>query len=167
VNRLMRESMATRFFDNRLSEEWIGFTILRWVTIALLVVHVSTATAGGYRAIVQVYDVDIELQSAVIGPGSPIAVRLVTSGRNFVDARLELVQAGRVDTLGTLQVRSNGVASMDPRPQRAVLETTIPADIFARFIPGNASIRAVAEGRSQWLRVPPPEVRERNVHLTR
>jgi hypothetical protein len=159
--------MATRFFDNRLAEEWIGFTILKWLTIALLVVHVSTATAGGYRAIVQVYDVDIELESSAIRPGSPVAVRLVTSGRNFVDARLELVQAGRVDTLETLQVRSNGVASMDPRPRRAVLETSIPADIFARSTPGPALLRAVAEGRSQWLRVPPPEVRERAINLTR
>ena len=157
--------MPAKFFDNRLSQEWIGFTILRRVTIAFLVVHFSLSTVSGYRAIVQVYDVDIELTSPVLRPGSQVAVRVVTSGRNPVDARLELVQAGRADTIATLRVRANSGAFQDPRPQRAVLRAMIPADVFQHFTPGEASLRAVAEGRSQWLRIPPPEVRQRPIAL--
>lgn len=151
--------MRRKLFDNRLSQEWFGFTILRRVTIAFLVVHFSLSAVSGYRAIVQVYDVDIELASGTVHPGSPVAVRVVTSGRNPVDARLELVQAGRADTIATLRVRANSGAFQDPRPQRAVLNVMIPSDVFEHFTPGKASLRAVAEGRSQWLRIPPPEVR--------
>ena len=157
--------MPRKFFDDRLSQEWIGFAILRRVTIAFLVVHFSLSTVSGYRAIVQVYDVDIELPSRVLRPGSPIAVRVVTSGRNPVDARLELVQAGHADTIATLRVRANSGAFQDPRPQRAVLKTTIPFDVFQHFNQGKASLRAVAEGRSQWLRIPPPEVRQAAIDL--
>ena len=157
--------MPTKFFDDRLSQEWIGFTILRRVTIAFLVVHFSLSTVSGYRAIVQVYDVDIELPAPALRPGSPVAVRVVTSGRNPVDARLELVQAGRADTIATLRVRANSGAFQDPRPQRAVLRAMIPPDVFQHFTPGEASLRAVAEGRSQWLRIPPPEVRQRPIAL--
>ena len=151
--------MPRKFFDDRLSREWIGFTILRRVTIAFLVVHFSLSAVSGYRAIVQVYDVDIQLSSGALRPGSPVAVRVVTSGRNPVDARLELVQAGRADTIAMLRVRANSGAFQDPRPQRAVLKAMIPSDVFQHFAPGRASLRAVAEGRSQWLRIPPPEVR--------
>ena len=157
--------MPAKFFDDRLSREWLGFTILRRVTIAFLVVHFSLSAVSGYRAIVQVYDVDIELASAALRPGSPVAVRVVTSGRNPVDARLELVQAGRADTIGTLRVRANSGAFQDPRPQRAVLKAMIPPDVFQHFTPGKASLRAVAEGRSQWLRIPPPEVRQAAIDL--
>ena len=81
--------MPAKFFDDRLSQEWIGFTILRRVTIAFLVVHFSLSTVSGYRAIVQVYDVDIELASPVLRPGSQVAVRVVTSGRKDISWEID------------------------------------------------------------------------------
>ena len=157
-------SLATRFFDNRLSHEWMGFTILRRVTIAFLIVHFSLAAVSGYRAIVQVYDVSLELAS-VLQPGSPVTARVATSGRTFVDARLELVQAAHSETLGKIRIQSNDEAFYDPRPKRAVLNTAIPSSVLSRFHRGRATIRAVAEGHSQFLRVPPPEVREATIVL--
>jgi hypothetical protein len=35
--------------------------------------------------------------------------------------------------------------------------------MLARFEPGTATLRATAVGRPQWLRVPPPTVREQPV----
>ena len=49
----MSEPMTARLFDNRLSEEWIGFTNLRRVIIASAIVHFSLAAVSGYRAIVR------------------------------------------------------------------------------------------------------------------
>ena len=39
------------------------------------------------------------------------------------------------------------------------------AALLERFRPGPATLRATGLGSSQWLRVPPPEVRERYVEI--
>jgi hypothetical protein len=152
--------MKAAIFDTRLSQEWIGFTILRRITIAAVAFQLSIGAVSGYRAIVQVYDVEIQTDSPLIRPGSQILARVSTSGRTYVDARVELVQSGRSDTLGTMRIQSNKASFYDPRPQRVAFTVTIPRDALSRFSPGRAVIRAVAEGHSQFLRVPPPKVRE-------
>jgi hypothetical protein len=157
--------MKAAIFDTRLSQEWIGFTILRRVTIAVVAMQLSIGVVSGYRAIVQVYDVAIHVASPEVRPGSPITARVVTSGRTYVDARVELLQAGRADTLGTLRISANKASFYDPRPQHAALTVTIPPDVFSRFRRGKASIRAVAEGHSQFLRVPPPKISETAIFL--
>ena len=157
--------MKAAIFDTRLSQEWIGFTILRRVTIAVVAMQLAVSSVGGYRAIVQVYDVSVHVASANVGPGSRIKSRVVTSGRTYVDARVELRQAGRADTLGTLRIWANNASFYDLRPHPAALTVTIPADVFSRFSPGKASIRAVAEGHSQFLRVPPPKMSEAAIVL--
>lgn len=157
--------MKAAIFDTRLSQEWIGFKILRRITIAVIAFQLSIGAVSGYRAIVQVYDVEIQTNSPVIRPGSQIVGRVVSSGRTYVDARVELLQAGRADTLGTMRIAANKASFYDPRPQRAALTVTIPSDALSRFSRGKAVIRAVAEGHSQFLRVPPPTVREAAIFL--
>jgi hypothetical protein len=152
--------MKAAIFDTRLSQEWIGFTILRRTTIAVVVFQLSIGAVSGYRAIVQVYDVQIQTQSPLLQPGSQIVARFSTSGRTYVDARVELLQSGRAETLGTMRIPFNKASFYDPRPQRAAMTVTVPPDALSRFSPGKAVIRAVAEGHSQFLRVPPPKVRE-------
>jgi hypothetical protein len=149
--------VAVRIFDNRLSQEWKGFVLLRRVTIAVAVVHFSLAAASGYRAIVQVYDVTIE-SPAVIHPGSPLIVHASTSGRTRVEVRVDLVQGGRAETLSTTTVLSNDAFFYDPRAKGVAIDVAVPADILSRFYAGKATIRAVATGRSQFLRTPPPTV---------
>lgn len=158
--------MPARFFDNRLSQEWKGFTILRRIIIAIAIVHFSLAAVSGYRAIVQVYDVSIQRPSAVLRPGSPIAVHVSTSGRIHVDVRIELVQGSQVESLKVVVVPSNEAFFYDPRPKHVVIGANIPADVLSRFSPGAAAIRAVAEGHAQILRTPPPTMSSSEVVLT-
>ena len=96
---LARTATATR--PNRLGafhESARSLRVLKWIVLPLVIAHVLLATISGYRAIVQVYRVEIA-----------------------VDA-------------GTFQ-------------------------------PGNALLRATANGRSQWLRVPPPVIEKRAVDI--
>ena len=149
--------MAVRIFDKRLSQEWKGFVILRRAIITVAIVHFSLAAASGYRAIVQVYDVTIE-SPAVIQPGSPMIVHVSTSGRTHVDVRVDLVQGGRTETIANTVVPSNDAFFYDPRAKGVAINAAVPADILSRFAAGKAAIRAVATGRSQFLRTPPPTV---------
>ncbi len=149
--------MTARIFDNRLEQEWIGFTILRRVIIAALIVHFSLAAISGYRAVVQVYSVGID-SPAIITAGTPVRARVTTSGRIMIDARIELVQGQRTENLAAALIRSNDSFFYDPRPKRAVLEAVVPADVLSRFQPGRAAVRIIAEGRMQWLYIPPPKI---------
>jgi len=151
--------MAVRIFDNRLEREWRGFVILRRIIIAVAVVHFSLAAASGYRAIVQVYDVTIG-SAPVIRPGSPLTVHVSTSGRTRVEVRVDLVQGSRAETLSTTTVLSNDAFFYDPRAKGVAIDVIVPADSLSRFAAGKATIRAVATGRSQFLRTPPPTVDE-------
>ena len=40
------------------------------------------------------------------------------------------------------------------------MAVVVTPELLGRFEPGAALVRATAHGRSQWLRTPPPEVRE-------
>jgi hypothetical protein len=79
--------------------------------------------------------------------------------------RLELVQGARAETLGTLTTRGNRDGALDPRPRHATLTVTLTPATVRRFAAGPAVLRAVATGASQWLRTPPPTVREARVTL--
>jgi len=157
--------MTARLFDNRLSQEWIGFTILRRVIIAAAILHFSLAAVSGYRAIVQVYRVSIETGSQNLTAGSPVTARIVTSGRTFVNTKLELLQGGQAATIASVAVGENDSFFYDPRPHRESFVAFVPRDVFARFSPGSAVLRLTATGRSQLLRVPPPKVQELQIHL--
>ena len=157
--------MTARVFDNRLSQQWIGFTILHRLIIGAIIVHFSLAAMSGYRAIVQVYGVEIETNGPVLSAGSRITARVSASGRNPVTARLELVQGLNVVTIGTGTVPANGIPFYDPRPQRAAFHTTLQPELADAFKPGSATLRLTALGRSQWLRVPPPKVQELAIQL--
>ena len=155
--------MAVRLFDNRLAKEWTGFTILRRVIIAAAIIHFSLAAASGYRAIVQVYDVTIETPSPTIRAGQPLTVHVSTSGRTYVDVRVDLVQGNHTETIGSTTVDSNDSFFYDPRPKGIAMNVVVPNDILSRFAPGNATVRATAVGRPQWLRTPPPTADEARV----
>ena len=156
--------MAVRIFDNRLAQEWKGFTILRRIIIAAAIVHFSLAAASGYRAIVQVYDVTIETPRA-IRSAQPFTVHVSTSGRTYVDVRVDLIQGSHTETIGSTTVDSNDSFFYDPRPKGMAMNVVVPVDLLSRFTPGHATIRATAVGRPQWLRTPPPTVDEARVTL--
>jgi hypothetical protein len=69
--------------------------------------------------------------------------------------------------LAVQQVRGNDWASFDPRPRRASQRVLLTPEQLARFPDGPATVRATATGRPQWLRLPPPTVREAAVEIRR
>ena len=93
--------------------------MLRRIVVPLLVVHFTLAAISGYRAIVQVYRVDIDAQSLELQAESPTTVRATTSGRTTVDVGLELVQGNRARTLTVLHIPGHRDGAMDFRPIRA------------------------------------------------
>ena len=146
-----------RLFDNRLSREWIGFTILRRVIIAIAIVHFSLAAISGYRAIVQVYRASITTDGHTLREGSLISADVVTAGRTYVAVTVTLEQKGKSAVLEQATVPGNESFFYDFRSKRAHFDIAVTRELLKRFEPGPATIRVAAEGRAQWLRVPPPK----------
>ena len=137
------------------------------VLIALVVVHVPLALWSGYRAVVQVQKLELNATSSVLGDGSTIHVGVVSSGRATVDVLLEMIQGVRAETLGVQRVPAGSSPAYDPRFRRGEMSVVVTPDLLARFTPGSARVRATAHGRPQWMRTPPPEVREVTVQISR
>jgi hypothetical protein len=142
-------------------------TVLTRLTAAFVGLWAASALWSGYRAVVQVFRLELAPPGGVVRVGSALRADVVTSGRARATVRLELVQGTRAETLGTLVVRGNRDGALDPRPRRATLAVTLDPATAGRLAAGPAVLRAVATGTSQWLRTPPPTVREVPVILER
>lgn len=141
--------------------------ILRRIFVPLIVIHVSFALWSGYRAIVQVFRLDLDVASSVLHDGSTIAFAVVSSGRVPVTVRLEMIQGSTAETLAVERVRTSRNPAYDPRTKRASRTVVLSPDLLARFSGGQAFVRVTALGGSQWLRTPPPTVREAVVTIQR
>jgi hypothetical protein len=139
--------------------------VLRWVIVPLVTVHVILASISGYRAIVQIYRLDVRMSDTLVRAGTTMGFDLVTSGRTEADAQMDLVQGAIAETLAVKFLPRNANASYDPRPQRGGASVTLSPQQLARFKPGTALVRTTAYGRMQWLHTPPPTVRERRVEI--
>ena len=155
---------APRFAFARPAEDPVVRVVRRGL-LALLVPIVVLAALSGWRAWVQVRSLDVQLDSAALRPGSTIRAALVSTGRTTVDVRVELVQGARVQPLAELRVPGNRDGALDPRFRSRALRVVLTLELLARFDAGPAVVRATAVGRSQWLRVPTPTVRERRVRV--
>jgi hypothetical protein len=124
---------------------------------------------AGYRAIVQIYRVELRSPDT-LRAGSRVDVGITTSGRVTSSATLVLVQGKRIDTLRRRVISDNHIGwllsqSINPFPVRDSMTVLISPEVLARFDTGPATLRAIGLGGSQWMRVPPPTVRERAVVL--
>jgi hypothetical protein len=158
----------TRARISRLStfhESAPSLRVLRWIVLPALVVHVVLASISGYRAIVQVYHVDIAIGGPMLRPGTNLAMSVASSGRTTIDAQLVLIQQTHAETLAVLRIPGHENASYDPRTIHAAKRLTLTSEQLGGFQPGPAVLRAIGNGRSQWLRVPPPVITERQVPI--
>jgi hypothetical protein len=154
-------------FDSLSFQDPRPIVLMKRAIMVLLAICLVTAVDSGYRAYVQVRSLEIHLKDSVLRSDSVIQTTVVCSGRTFVDVRLELVQGTHAETLAVQRVPGNDWASIDPRPQRASQNVVITPEVLARFRAGEARVRAIAIGRPQWLRLPPPTVRETTVTIER
>jgi len=140
--------------------------VLRWIILPLVVVHVILATFSGYRAIWQIRRLDLRTDGATLRPGSTVGFELVSWGRAEADGQLELIQGAAAETLATTFLPRNHLAVYDSRPQRGAASVVLTPALLARFTPGPAILRATGYGSMQWLRTPPPTIREQRVELS-
>ena len=90
--------------------------VLKWIVLPFIIAHVVLATISGYRAIVQVYRVEIAVDASTLRAGTNIEMSVATSGRTPVDMELELIQATHAETLAVLVIRDHRNPSYDPLP---------------------------------------------------
>ena len=139
---------------------------IRWALISLvLVTYVAPGLFSSYRAWVQVRSLELDVPSRELRTGDTIRVRTVSWARTWVDVDLLLTQSTRTDTLAFHRIPKNHNASIDPRWRRDSIAVVLSQPTLAGYDRGPATVRAVAIGGPQWLRTPPPLVREAVVQL--
>jgi hypothetical protein len=154
-------------FDAPISRDARPVALLKKAALAFVVLCLVAAVASGYRAYVQVYSLELHVDEPVLRGGSVVRAGVVASGRTTVDVRVELIRGARSETILLHRLPGNNWAAFDPRPRRAAPSVALPPELLARFGEGAALLRATATGRPQWLRLPPPLVREAVVEIRR
>lgn len=154
---------ASFVIDRRLTEDAPSVRIVKRVTFVALAIHVALASYSGYRAIVQVRGLEVRASDPVLRSGSRVEAEVVSSGRTEVGVQLEVIQGARAETLGVQWVQRSREAAYDPRTRRGRLAVVLTPAHLAGFVTGPAVLRATGMGSPQWLRTPPPTIREMRV----
>ena len=148
-------------------EESRGYRLAKRVVVWFILVQLPIGALSSYRAWVQIKELTLSTTSSTLASGVVVRSELVSWARTESDARIELVQGGRVATLGEVYVSRNHEPVFDPRPRSGSVVVTLTPEMLAGFDAGAATLRASAVGRPQWLRVPPPTIRERSVTIAK
>ena len=130
-----------------------------------ILLQLPIGALSSYRAWVQIKDLTLTTTSTALAPGVIVRSNLTSWARTESDARIELVQGPRVAMLGEVYLPRNHEPVFDPRPQHGSVIVALTPALLAEFEPGTATLRATAVGRPQWLRVPPPTVRELTITI--
>jgi len=139
--------------------------LVTWVVAPLVAIHIVLASISGYRAIVQIYRADIVAPSTQLHAGSQVGFTYTSSARVWSDAELELIQGSVTRSLARDSLPPNVNPSYDPRPRHSSKVVALTASDLRGFTPGSARLRLTAYGNMQWLRTPPPVVRELPVSI--
>jgi len=133
--------------------------IIKRFFLLVVVGLLGIGAVSSYRAYVQVRSLEITAEKQ-LSAGSAINVDVTSSGRTPVDVKVELIQGSTVETLFVLHVRGNELGFFDPRPRHASQTGYLTNYLLSPFSSAPAIIRATAVGRPQWMRLPPPTIRE-------
>jgi len=137
--------------------------ILRRIILFGMTLFLVAGAVSSYRAWVQVRRLILGIDEPMLRPGSRVQADVVCSGRVPITLTLELMQGLQVVKLAERIVPNSKDPFFDPRTVKGTLSVTLTQETIARFVPGPALVRATARGRPQWLREPPPLVRETEV----
>jgi len=148
-------------------EESRGSRLAKRAVLWFILLQLPIGALSSYRAWVQIKSLSLATTSAVLTPGVVVRSDLVSWARTESDARIEIVQGEQVAMLGEVYLPRNHEPVFDPRPQRGSVVVTLTPEALAGFEPGPATLRASALGRPQWLRTPPPTIREQAVTIAR
>ena len=131
-----------------------------FVIVALLVI----GAVSSHRAYFQVRSLELTAPHAV-SAGSIVNASVVGSGRTQVDVEVDLIQGTHSERILRVHLTGNNLAFFDPRQQHGSDSVALTAETLSKFEPGPARLHAVATGREQWTRLPPPTVREIDVEI--
>ena len=131
----------------------------------VIVVLLAIGMVSSYRAYVQVRSLELTAPGLLV-EGSVIKTSVVTSGRTMADVEVDLIQGGHSARLLRLHVPGNELGFFDPRTQHASETVSLTRETLLQFQSGSARLRSVATGRPQWMRLPPPTVRELDVEIS-
>ena len=135
---------------------------------------------SAYRAWYQVKSLDVRLEGngslfvpndrraksvAGVAHDSVFEAHLVSYARTHIEVRLELIQGSNVETLNLETLPGNEWGFWDPRTRQRSFKGVLTDEVLRHFQPGRATLRATATGRHQWMRMPPPVVREMTVEI--
>ena len=134
--------------------------VFMFVIVALLAIGL----VASHRAYFQVRSLELSA-SQVLSAGSVVNASVVGSGRNQVDVDVDLIQGTHSERLLHLHLSGNELAFFDPRQKYGSEGVVLTSETLSEFQPGAARLRAVAIGRLQWGRLPPPTVREVDVEI--
>lgn len=148
-----RESRASR----------LGKRAVLW----FILLQLPIGALSSYRAWVQIKELTLTTTSPTLAPGVVVQSNLVSWARTESDARIEIVQGKRIAMLGEVYLPRNHEPVFDPRPKSGSVVVKLEPQMLAGFDSGSAVLRASAVGRPQWLRVPPPTIRELPVTIAR
>lgn len=151
-------------FDSLPVKESRPMAFLKRAIIIFLGVFLIIGLVSSHRAYYQVRSLELHVEHN-LHSGSTIQTSVVSSGRTYVDVQIELSQSSHSETLSVQRVPGNEYGFLDPRTQQASQTLTLSPEMLARFESGPARVRATAYGHSQWMRVPPPVVREIDIKI--
>lgn len=119
---------------------------------------------SSHRAYFQVRSLELTAPHT-LSAGSVVNTSVVGSGRTQVDVEVDLIQGTHSERVLRLHLTGNNLAFFDPRTQHGSGSVALTSEMLSSFQPGPARLRAVATGREQWTRLPPPTVRELDVQI--
>lgn len=140
---------------------------IRWlkrVFVFVIVAFLLIGAVSSHRAYFQVRSLELSAPQS-LSAGSVVKTAVVGSGRTMVDVEVDLIQGTHSERLLRLHLSGNELAFFDPRAQHGSDTVVLTSEILSKFQPGPARLRAVATGREQWTRLPPPTVRELAVEI--
>lgn len=151
-------------FDSLTIRDAPPISWLKRAFVVLIVVFLAIGMVSSHRAYFQVRSLELNAPH-VLTDGSVVQTSVVGSGRTMVDVEVELIQGTHTERLIRLHLPGNDLAFFDPRTQHGSDSITLTSKILSRFQPGAARLRSVAIGRHQWMRLPPPTVRDLEVEI--
>jgi len=137
---------------------------LKRLFVFVIVLMLVNGAVSSHRAYFQVRSLELSAPHT-LSVGSNVNASVVGSGRTQVDVEVDLIQGTHSERLMHVHLTGNNLALFDPRKQYGSDSVVLTSETLSKFQPGPALLRAVATGREQWTRLPPPTVRELNVEI--
>src|ERR1044072_5449518 len=153
-------------FDSLTISDARSILWLKRVFVVVIVVFLAIGMVSAHRAYFQIRSLELTAPD-LLSDGSVCEASVVSSGRTMCDVTIQLIQGAHSEKILQLHVNGNELGFFDPRAQHGSASGILTRETLSSFQPGSARLRAVAIGRHQWFRLPPPTVHELDVVIVK